>query len=368
MKRSIIFTEKKAVREVIADQLLAFIKKNNFWGKRLPSQRELSEHLNVGLISINKAIKILQDSGICVSYHKKGTFVVKDQPLVLGETKRSKMLIISPWNTLIPNNLNASSESNLITPLLRACSEKEIDIVFARLDSNKEKEDEKYILKEYPPDRFNYIVFTSVFKNHNQIIRIAKNYRAAVMLDHYIEGNELTGITEDGFDGMKQLTQHLINQGHKRIAFMNISNPEYNPWKYKGFLVALRENGLQLAPSHVINVKHTKKDIVDFIEKIMSEPFPPTAIIGFDDERAIFAKDALVKLGYKIGVDVALAGYGDNAWKKDIDKELTSVRFDISKIGEAAAQYLFNDGNTEKGKQITIKTDLMIRKSTEQKF
>ena len=91
-------------------------------------------------------------------------------------------------------------------------------------------------------------------------------------------------------------------------------------------------------------------------------------IVGFDDERAIFAKEALIKLGYKIGIDVALAGYGDNAWKKEMDKELTSVRFDISKIGEAAAQYLFNDDNLEKGKQITIKTDLMIRKSTEQKF
>lgn len=367
-KRNIVITEKKAIREVIADELLDFIKKNNFWGKRLPSQRELSESLNVGLISINKAIKILQDLGICVSYHKKGTFVVKQNDAEAINIKRNKMLIIYPWDTSIPNHLNLSSESSLIAPIIRACNEKDIDIMFARLDSKKELEDEKYILKEYSPNTFNYVVFTSVFKNHEQIIRIAKHYNTAVMLDHYIEGNKLTGITEDGYGGMQQLTQHLIDQGHKRIAFINISNPDYNPWKFNGFLHTLKQNGLELPPKYVINVRHNPEAIDEFIKKVMSESLPPTAFICFDDQRAIYAKDSLNKLGYNVGNEVALAGYGDLAWKNNKDVEITSIRFEINKIGEAAVDYLFDNTKYKTGDQIKIKTELIIRKSTEKKF
>jgi DNA-binding LacI/PurR family transcriptional regulator/DNA-binding transcriptional regulator YhcF (GntR family) len=365
MKKNIVFTEKKIVSEVVADHLLDYIKKNKFWGKRLPSQRELSENLNVGLISINKAIKILQETGICVSYHKKGTFVVNHQPIIKGEVKRTKILIISPWDTLSPKD-NALVESNLTLPLIHACNEKDIDVVFVRLDNNNEHEDVKYILKEYPPSTVDYVAFNSVFKNPKQIIRIAKNYRSAVMLDHYIEGSEITGVIEDGFNGMKQLTQHLINKGHRRIAFMNISNPEYNLWKYNGFSETMQANGLQVLPSHTTNVWQRDPLIKEFIGKIMTAESPPTAIIGFDDARALFAKEALLQLGYKIGIDVALAGYGDQAWNDELDKNLTSIRFDTKKIGEAAIQYLFNE--SEPGKLITIDTELIIRQSSERKF
>lgn len=366
MKRNIIITEKKNVSEEVADHLLAFIKKNKFWGKRLPSQRELSESLNVGLISINKAIKILQDSGVCISYHKKGTYVVDHQPILKGEIKRSKMLIISPWNTLVPNNVLL--ESNLALPLIHACSEKDIDIVFVRLDYNNRIEDEKYILREYPPGSVDFVAFVSVFKNPQQIVRIAKNYRSAVMLDHYIEGNELTGIIDDGFKGMQQLTQHLIAKGHKKIAFMNISESIYNPWKFQGFLNAMQSNGLQLEPSHSINVGQNDRLIKEFLEKIMSEKNPPTAIIGFDDARILIAKKILIEMGYKIGIDIALAGYGDDAFKKGIDLEMTSIRFDNKKIGETAIEYLLNESSPRSGQLITIETELITRKSTERQF
>ncbi|PCJ58127.1 MAG: hypothetical protein COA79_13990 [Planctomycetota bacterium] len=368
MNKNIIFTEKKTVSEKVADNLLAYIKKKKYWGKRLPSQRELCVILSVGLVSVNKAIKILQNTGICVSYHKRGTFVVKQQPTGKSITKRTKLLIISPWNTLNPLEHDINQSSSFVQPLVNACNERNVDVVFVRLDDKNPQEDEAYILQEYPPSSTDYIAFISIFKRPEQIKRISKQYKHAIMIDHYFNDMNITGVVDDGFGGIKKLTKHLILQGHTRIAFLDISNTDFNPWKRTGFEEAHAEHNLSIEPSLIFNTVQSKRDIKNYIEKIMHTENPPTAFIGVDDARALMAKDALEELNFKIGSDIAVAGYGNNAFTKDEYTTLTSVKFDNQKLGELAVQQLFNHSADNQGKLIPVETELIIRDSTSKKF
>ena len=75
-------TNQRAAR--IADQLLELIEVSKLNpGDRLPSERQLSELLDVSRPSLREALHILQAKGLVAIRHGQGTFV--EEPLVVQE-------------------------------------------------------------------------------------------------------------------------------------------------------------------------------------------------------------------------------------------------------------------------------------------
>src|SRR5699024_7974845 len=77
-----------------------------------------------------------------------------------------------------------------------------------------------------------------------QMIQSTKN-SPIILLDRKIQDQMVTSILVDNYEGGFKATEYLINQGHRRIAY--VSGPQSsvdNQMRYKGYKDALQQQGI----------------------------------------------------------------------------------------------------------------------------
>ena len=360
VKKNFKLTEREFLPEKLANEFVLQIRRENLWGKRLPSQREISRKLGVSLEAVNLAVGLLRKAGMVTSVPKQGVYVSVQKPTTPVVSSRRRMIFVCEGPT---SDLRVSDyQRRVVAPLLELTAVNRMDVVVTQLDDNPL---ETSILSAWPPGPADFLVFVATSRKEELIRRIAERHPCRqVMVDHFFEGMGVTGVVDDGQGGMKALTEHLLEQGHERIAFFDLSRPEANPWKKAGHLAALEAAGLTPDPSLLINSYPIESIIGTAVEKLMRREKPPTALVAVDDGRALMILRALRGLGLEAGRDVAVAGYGDTAFAEGQHPALTSVRCDPARIGEAALDYLTGKLPGKDGEMIAVPAELVVRAST----
>ncbi|HSO49355.1 MAG TPA: substrate-binding domain-containing protein, partial [Acidimicrobiia bacterium] len=90
------------------------------------------------------------------------------------------------------------------------------------------------------------------------------------------------------------------------------------------------------------------------------------ALFCANDNSAVGALDAIRNAGLRVPEDIALAGFDDLAIASEIDPPLTTMRPDISGIGQEAARNLLSLLENPDGgpRRVLLPTELVIRQST----
>ena len=349
--------EQKLLPQKVSRKVLSYIKKNELWGKRLPSQRQLSKELKVSLVTVNKSIKLLKKAGVLYAITGHGTCVI-DREYSEDFDKETVPRII--FVSIGFNSDRSTYRSEMIHPLLQYSMDMGMDSVITNLS---EVTDERLFMT-YHPSTVRYLVFVSIIKERVEMIRrIINLYNCpSVMLDHFIPDLGITGIVDDGFSGMKKMTEYFIKQGHKRIAFFDILYEEYNPWKRQGFFAALSEKGIQPDNELLIRCPINKKEIDKHVERLMNLENPPTAMICVHDTKAMYVLESLKARSFTPGIDVSVSGYGNSYFSDSLG--LTTVGFNPEHIGEKAIDCFNGRLGNKRGELITVDTELIIRDSS----
>jgi DNA-binding LacI/PurR family transcriptional regulator len=162
-----------------------------------------------------------------------------------------------------------------------------------------------------------------------------------VVLDHHFEGLPVHSVREDSEAGMRLLTEHLLELGHRSIAYLDNDSPEANPWKRRGVNAALRAAGLgELARGWVAGCRCNFADTAVALDWFVGLEPRPTAISACGDVRALLMLQAAAERGLRVPADLSLAGYGDMAVRTGQSRVLTSVTVDPAAMGRRAAELL----------------------------
>jgi LacI family transcriptional regulator len=150
-------------------------------------------------------------------------------------------------------------------------------------------------------------------------------------------------IMTDGFGGAKEMTNYLIDQGHKRIAVItggpsNIESQE----RLRGYQMAFTEKHLVPNKSLEFEGDFTQKSGYESVKEIFKLKNIPTAIFAFNDSMAIGAVKAIREEGFRIPFDISVCGFDDTPMAKYISPSLTSVHVPISELGEMAINRVFD--------------------------
>ena len=205
------------------------------------------------------------------------------------------------------------------------------------------------------------------FKNKEVIERFERHGIPVVLIDKYFmaEPKNYSYVTIDNFKGGYDATQHLIDLGHTRIAF--IRQPMSSPviLREKGYRHALLESGIRHCPewSRVIDKQHS---IADICTELFAEVKPPpTAIFASND---VIARDTylnLAILGLRIPQDVAIVGFDDLPSAARMNPPLTTVHQPFETEARIAVQFL-----SERIKNIShmphkmLSSELIVRESS----
>lgn len=133
-------------------------------------------------------------------------------------------------------------------------------------------------------------------------------------------------------DGMRQVTQHLQNLGHRR--FLHLASA-IDSWTFD---VRAKALSALLDPSTELRTvrAHLSVDAArTAMETALAAPHDrPTAIVCDDDILAAGACKAARRLGLRIPEDLSVTGFDDLALATAVEPELTTVRLPAERVGE----------------------------------
>jgi len=175
--------------------------------------------------------------------------------------------------------------------------------------------------------------------------------------------SEFDAVYSDDVQGAKDLTSHLINDGHRDIWFIgDIELPWYARCA-QGYRASMVEAALEPRFSEI----HSDDRQLGYLatRSIVSRREPVTAIFAGSDQIASGVYEALRESGLSIPDDVSVAGFNDSEATL-LDPPLTSVREFPEELGKHLAEFVLRriQAPDREPQQLTIPTRIVLRQST----
>lgn len=231
---------------------------------------------------------------------------------------------------------------------------------------------EEHYLKILEEQRAQGLLITPVSDNTPYLERLHERGTSITLIDRPSQSPEHCSVTVDDVRGGEMAIEHLLEQGHQHIAFINgpLSTRQCVD-RLEGVQRALQ--GAALDPAHslltinvpALNSREGEKSVEALLW--LDEATRPTAIFCANDLLALGVMRGLHSRGYAIPRDFALVGYDDVEFASVLAVPLTSVRQPKYKLGQVATQLLLEeiaDPETHQHRQIVYQPELIIRESS----
>jgi len=199
--------------------------------------------------------------------------------------------------------------------------------------------------------------------------RLLKKNVPLIFFDRKKEIEGVSSVTIDDFKGGYQATQHLIDQGCKRIAHLS-NNRKVQIFKnrYLGYKQAIIDNGLEFDENLVIETMSKVDEGIKSTKLLLEMEMPPDAIFSSSDFVALGAIQEIKSRGIKIPEEICIVGFANEPFTGFMELSITSVDQSPVEMGRIAAQVFLEEVTNSKKvkteKQVILTPELMIRKSS----
>ena len=174
-------------------------------------------------------------------------------------------------------------------------------------------------------------------------------------------------VVGNGDVAAQEATQHMIETGSRRVAFIGGPNHLDMVRRRKhGYLEALRENRIPIDRDLVVCDKIDFDVARNATLRLLEGENPPDAILAFNDIITYAAFDAIKSKGLRIPEDVAIIGFTDGDTAAFVTPRLSAIMDQAHVQGTKACQLLMKSINgDEKMYKEVVPMILKIRESSE---
>ncbi|MFB9954973.1 LacI family DNA-binding transcriptional regulator [Cellulomonas denverensis] len=169
------------------------------------------------------------------------------------------------------------------------------------------------------------------------------------------------------FAGGMQATGHLLDLGHRRIAFagglpISMASRE----RFQGFMNAMSAAGAPVDPTLIQELGFNFASGVRMATDFLALPDPPTAIFACSDATALGVLEAARRQGLRVPADLSVVGFDDTYAAESTAPPLTTVRQPIIDMGRVAIRTLLQQlrGEPVDSRHVQLSTQLVVREST----
>lgn len=330
-------------------------------GDKLPSEREMCEIYSVSRATVRQAILDLVSEGILETFAGKGTFVKQPIARDRNHTKniaflrcvrhgQSQSIADGSFYTSILEGVEKTAASQGVHCLVRTVNEVTPDLV--SLEELVAKVD-GIICAELRTPSF---------------LRILQDFRhPLVLVSPSVVTDQVDVVEIDNVGGAHQGVKHLIQLGHRHIAFVGgPSDSRPSNERKTGYLKAMDEAGLSEFSRASYLGGWDPEDGYRSAKELLKEKPRPTAIFAASDVLAMGVYHAVQELGLRVGKDVSILGFDDIALAAHCRPPLTTVHVRKVEMGSNAVRLLWDWINEERDYplRVTVPTTLQVRSST----
>lgn len=210
--------------------------------------------------------------------------------------------------------------------------------------------------------------------NYDHFLEIKEKGIPLIFFDRSIDEMGVPSVVIDDYKGAYQATEHLIQQGCKRIA--HISGPQHIGIfknRFLGYKEALTKNSMAVEDTLILPGRLTIEDGMSAMTALLNLPEPPDGVFAVEDFTALGALKVLKDQGKKIPEEVAVVGFANEEFGKHITPSLSTVGQQTIRMGEKAAELLIaslknNNFYKEEPQKITLEPEMIWRESSLRKI
>lgn len=329
-------------------------------GDKLSPELDLAEKYQISRGTVRQAVLLLVAEGLVERVQGKGTFVrhIESNSFsggVIGLTlpyARDSLTIDILLGA--ENAAKSRGYSLLFSYTGEDIQQEAIDIQRMRAENAK-----------------GFIIFPSTNITYDETIwQLKKEGFPFVLVDRYFSNLACEYVGVDNLAGAYHASEHLINLGHRSIAFVGVSDTQTTSVndRYHGYRRALSDYGINYQDSWFCSYPASHNDEegeINEIRKFLRQESRPSAILAINDYTAIKISRAARAESLTIPDDLALVGFDDIQQASQLEIPLTTVAQPRYEIGVRAAHLLIDrlKGIKSVLNQVILPTSLVIRES-----
>ncbi|MGV2987732.1 substrate-binding domain-containing protein [Vibrio sp. E150_011] len=282
--------------------------------------RVINHSSNVVPETVSLVEKAMRDVG----YKIKG-----NQRLNINQGLNAIGLIVSRFNSPFYGLLSQGVEK------IAKQHDKKMIVASGNYDADCEEDAVKFMLSKGCRN----IVIHSKVMSDKSLVEYAKQLPGLVVINRLVPTIEEQCVWLDNSEGTYQATQHLIEQGHRKIAFLSCDTEVDDKFlRFDGYRRALDDAGIEFNPDWVEEVPFGEQGGALAATNFLNKGLPMTAMVAFNDFFAAAAIQVFKEHGVSIPEQLSIIGFDDVLPQCYFSPKLTTIRSPIESMAINAAR------------------------------
>jgi DNA-binding LacI/PurR family transcriptional regulator len=239
---------------------------------------------------------------------------------------------------VMPSAAEQALQNPFFPEVIRGISKAAHEKKYALQMSTGEKEDEIYegVIDMLQGRRVDGVILLYSRIDDKLMKYLQKNKFPFVVIGKpHQKEEQITHVDNDNYRAAKEATQHLIELGHERIAFVGGN---------KKYLVtvdaALKEAGLPYREDYMMHEEFLQEGGQEAMRELLSLDEPPTALVVADDLMALGVLKTLDEMNLRVPDDISIVSFNNTLLAEMSRPPLTSVDIHIFQLGYEATKSL----------------------------
>ncbi len=299
-----------------------------------PTMRDVAALAGVSLKTVSRVVN--REDGVSEDLAAKverAAAQLDYRPNLTASNLRRSDRKTATWGLLLEDVANPFS-SAVHRGVEEVARELGVAVFAASMDEDPERERE--LVATFSSRRVDALIIAPTATEHAYLANEVRNGIAVVFVDRPPFGIDADCVVTDNRAGAAAGTSHLVECGHRRIAFVgDFASISTANERYQGYVDSMAAHGVQVHAELVLRDVHDAAQAVEAVRSLLALPEPPTAIFAAQNLITMGAVEALRDAGAQHRV--ALVGFDDFAMANLLDPAVTVVAQDPRAIGRLAA-------------------------------
>ncbi|MBB4659688.1 LacI family DNA-binding transcriptional regulator [Parvularcula dongshanensis] len=197
-----------------------------------------------------------------------------------------------------------------------------------------------------------------------ELDRFASMYPQIIVWGGHLPDHNYVVVGTDNVVGGKMATEHLMQVGRKRIAFLGDPAEPEIALRLEGYKRAHAENGMTLDESLIYKAPFDAREARIAAEATIEGGVRFDALFCASDVIAMSTVTALRRAEIRVPHDVAVVGYDDIRMSANFDPALTTISQQIQQGGETMVDLLLTIIDGGSASTTLLPPELIVREST----
>lgn len=228
--------------------------------------------------------------------------------------------------------------------------------------SNRDPERERAIAQLMSERRVDGVIVCSTQVNQAHRQQLEDFGVLTVLINNQAAEDIVHSIYHDDAGGSRELTEHLIDLGHRRIAYLgNARAGRTSDERLEGYRAALHAGSLPLQDEYVFKAQNgLASSGVAGVDFLLTLSRPPTAIVCYNDVMAIGAIQQLNKVGRRVPSDCSVTGFDDIELAAYVTPPLTTFDQPKHDLGRQAAEMMLERLRRKGADAAKLESDIIV--------